>query len=112
MSFLACTQGVGRPTLSSYRRYRYRSNSNLRLVIPTIVYDTLFHPLVERVKSRMVVLADQGFHAAEGDLPNPKLCPRRSWNDRMLVETVLAMMTLVSGLKHVQYRYEERKPSK
>jgi len=55
----------------------FRSNSSLRLIISTIVYDTLFHPSVERVKSRMVVLADKEFLAAKGDLPNPKLCPRR-----------------------------------
>ena len=53
----------------------------------------------------MVVLADQGFHAAAGEPPNLKLCPRGQWNNRMLVETVLAMMTLVSHLKHVRHRY-------
>lgn len=72
---------------------------------PANVYDTLFHPLVEMVKSRMVVLADQGFHAAEGDPPNLQICPRGQWNDRMLVETVLSMMTLVSHLKHVRHRF-------
>jgi len=66
--------------------------------------NTLFHPLVEMVKSRMVVLADHGFHAAEGDPPNLKIGQRGQWNDRMLVETVLSMMTLVSHLKHVRHR--------
>ena len=68
------------------------------------VYDTLFHPLVERVKSRTVVLADQSFQAAAGDPPNLKLCRRGQWNDRMRVETVLSSMTVVSHLKHVQHR--------
>ena len=68
------------------------------------VYDTLFHPLVAMVKSRMVVLADHGFHAAAGDPPNLKICQRGQWNDRMVVETVLSMMTLVSHLKHVRHR--------
>lgn len=71
---------------------------------PATVYDTLFHPLVERVKSRRVVLADHGFHAAAGAPPNLKICQRGQWNDRMLVETVLALMTLVSHLKHVMHR--------
>src|SRR5512143_1925641 len=71
---------------------------------PANGYDTLFHPLVEMVKSRMVVLADQSFHAAVGDPPNLKLCRRGQWNDRMRVETVLSMMTLVSHLKHVRHR--------
>jgi hypothetical protein len=71
---------------------------------PANVYDTLFHPLVEMVKSRMVVLADQSFHAAAGDPPNLKLCQRGQWNDRMLVETVLSIMTVVSRLKQVRHR--------
>ena len=70
---------------------------------PAQVYDTLFHPLVEMVKSRMVVLADQSFHAAAGDPPNLKLCQRAQWNDRMLVETVLSIMTVVSRLKQVRH---------
>jgi hypothetical protein len=71
---------------------------------PAYVYDTLFHPLVERVKSRMVVLADQSFQAAAGDPPNLKLCRRGPWNDRRRVETVLFSMTVVSHLKHVRHR--------
>src|SRR5512146_652100 len=44
------------------------------------------------------------FHAAAGDPPNLKICQRGQWNDRMLVETVLSMRTLVSHLKHVRHR--------
>ena len=43
----------------------------------------------------MIVLSDTGFHAAEGDPTNLKLCQRGEWQDRMLVETVLSMLTLV-----------------
>src|SRR5512143_2342665 len=83
--------------------------SNHRLIVgwscgPAHVYDALFHPLIEMVKSRMVVLADQSFHAAAGDPPNLKLCRRGQWNDRMWVETVLSMMTVVSHRKHVRHR--------
>ena len=42
----------------------------------------------------MIVLSDTGFHAAEGDPANLKLCQRGEWQDRMLVETVLSMLTL------------------
>jgi len=52
----------------------------------------------------MVVLADQSFHAAQGDPPNRKLGRRGQWNDRMLVETVLSIMTVVSHLKPVRHR--------
>lgn len=41
---------------------------------------------------------------AEGDPPNLKSCPQGQGNDRMRVETVLSMMTLVSHLKHVRHR--------
>ena len=45
----------------------------------------------------MIVLSDTAFHAAEGDPANLKLCQRGEWQDRMLVETVLAMLTVVAG---------------
>jgi len=47
----------------------------------------------------MIVLSDTGFHAAEGDPTNLKLCQRGEWEDRMLVETVLSMLTLVCHVK-------------
>jgi hypothetical protein len=47
----------------------------------------------------MIVLSDTAFHAAEGDPANLKLCQRGEWEDRMLVETVLSMLTLVCHFK-------------
>lgn len=58
-------------------------------------HDTWFHPLIQRFEDRMIILADTGFHAAEGDPPNLKFCPRGAWNDRMLIETVFSMLTLI-----------------
>jgi hypothetical protein len=55
-------------------------------------------------EERMIVLSDTGFHAAEGDPSNLKLCPRGEWEDRMLVETVLSMLTLVCHFKKVMHR--------
>jgi hypothetical protein len=52
----------------------------------------------------MIVLSDTAFHAAEGDPANLKLCQRGEWEDRMLVETVLSMLTLVCHLKKVMHR--------
>ena len=52
----------------------------------------------------MIVLSDTGFHAAEGDPANLKLCQHGAWEDRMLVETVLSMLTLVCHLKKVMHR--------
>ena len=52
----------------------------------------------------MIVLSDIAFHAAAGDPTNLKLCPRGEWQDRMLVETVLSMLTLVCHHKKVMHR--------
>jgi len=41
---------------------------------------------------------------AEGDPANLKLCQRGEWQDRMLVETVLSMLTLVCHFKKVMHR--------
>jgi hypothetical protein len=68
------------------------------------VADNTFQWLVRQVEERMIVLSDTGFHAAEGDPVNLKLCQRGEWQDRMLVETVLSMLTLVCHLKKVMHR--------
>jgi hypothetical protein len=49
----------------------------------------------------MIVLSNTGFHTAAGDPRSLQLCPRGEWQDRMLVETVLAMLTLVCHYKKV-----------
>ena len=51
-----------------------------------------------------MVLSDTGFHAAEGDPANLTRCQRGAWQDRMLVETVLSMLTLVCHCKQVMHR--------
>src|SRR5215813_2751298 len=68
------------------------------------VPDNTFQWLIQQVDGRMIVLSDTGFHAAEGDPANLKLCQRGEWEDRMLVETVLSMLTLVCHLKKVMHR--------
>src|SRR6266446_1407999 len=68
------------------------------------VADNTFQGLMRQFEERMIVLSDTGFHAAEGDPTNLKLCPRGEWQDRMLVETVLSMLTLVCPLKQVMHR--------
>ena len=58
------------------------------------VADNTFQWLIRQVDGRMIVLSDTAFHAAEGDPSNLKLCQRGEWEERMLVETVLSMLTL------------------
>src|SRR5437879_4617788 len=68
------------------------------------VADNTFQWLVRQCEDQMIVLSDTAFHAAEGDPSNLKLCPRGEWEDRMLVETVLSMLTLVCHFKKVMHR--------
>src|ERR1700745_2881216 len=49
------------------------------------VADNTFQWLIQQVDGRMIVLSDTGFHAAEGDPSNLKLCPRGGGQDRWLV---------------------------
>jgi hypothetical protein len=68
------------------------------------VSDIHFQPLVRRFEDEMIVLADTGFHAQEGDPKNLKVCRPKTWPVRMVIETVLSMLTLVSHFKHVMHR--------
>jgi hypothetical protein len=68
------------------------------------VHDQSFLPLIEPWVEQTIVLADTGFAAAKGIPTNLKLCPRGTWNARMLVETTLSLVTLVFGLKKVFHR--------
>ena len=63
------------------------------------VADNTFQWLIRQVEEQMIVLSDTAFHAAAGDPANLKLCQRGEWEDRMLVETVLSMLTLVCHFK-------------
>ncbi len=68
------------------------------------VADNTFQPLVRQFEDQMVVFGDTGLHAAAGDPSNLKVCQRGEWNDRMVIETVLSMLTLVSHFKKVMHR--------
>ncbi|MCX6032497.1 MAG: transposase [Chloroflexi bacterium] len=68
------------------------------------VADNTFQPLVKQFEDQMVVFADTGLHAATDDPQNLKICHRGEHNERMLVETVLSMLTLVCHFKKVMHR--------
>lgn len=68
------------------------------------VHDQVFLPLVEALEDHSIVLADTGFNDADGIPANLKLCPRGTWNERMLVETALSLVTTVCHLKKVFHR--------
>lgn len=71
------------------------------------VYDAVFQPLVAQFQDVMIVLTDSSFHAKAGDPPNMKVCPRGTWNVRMVIETVLSMLTTVCHFKKVAHRVWE-----
>jgi hypothetical protein len=68
------------------------------------VPDNTFQWLIRQFEERMIVLSDTAFHAAAGDPANLKLCRRGEWEDRILVETVLSMLTVVCHFKKVAHR--------
>jgi hypothetical protein len=68
------------------------------------VADNTFQWLIRQFDERMIVLSDTAFHAAEGDPANLKLCRRGEWEERILIETVLSMLTLVCHFKKVMHR--------
>jgi hypothetical protein len=71
------------------------------------VADITFQPIVRQVQDQMIVFSDTGFHAKQGDPPNLKVCPAYHWNDRMLIETVLSMCTVVNHFKKLAHRVWE-----
>ena len=68
------------------------------------VHDQVFLPLVKRYEEESIVLADVGFNSAQGIPNNLKLCRRGTWNERMVVETALSLVTMVCHLKKVFHR--------
>jgi hypothetical protein len=68
------------------------------------VSDTHFQSLAQSFQDQMVILVDSGFHAKAGDPSNLKLCRGGEWNERMMVETVLSMLTLVCHFKKLTHR--------
>ena len=68
------------------------------------VADNTFHDLIADFQDQMVILTDMAFHRAEGDPPNQKACKRGTWNVRMVVETVLSLLTRFCDLKHASQR--------
>ncbi len=69
------------------------------------VYDgSSFQHLVDDVAEVMLVFSDPHFRK-EGWYPaNLKICPKGTWNDRMMIETVLSMMTTICHFKKVGHR--------
>ena len=68
------------------------------------MHDQIFLPLIEPWVGETIVLADSGFAAAVRTPPDLKLCWRDTWNELMLVEATLSLMTMVCRVKFVFHR--------
>lgn len=66
--------------------------------------DQAFFVLLDILPADCRVLVDGGFRRAGGVPDNVILCQRGEHNERMIVETVLSLLTRVFGLKHVLHR--------
>lgn len=52
----------------------------------------------------MIVLSDNGFNAKKDNPKNLKICRKRTWNERMVIETVFSMLTIINHFKQVKHR--------
>ncbi len=69
------------------------------------VYDgSAFQEIAERNAARMVLFSDEGFVKQDWHPENVRICQRGEWNTRMIIETVLSMLTLVCHFKKVMHR--------
>ena len=68
------------------------------------MHDQTFLPLLKPFAEQTIVLADTGFQSTAGAPANLKLCRRGDWNDRMLIETVFSLVTMVCHLKKAFHR--------
>src|SRR5690606_41959109 len=68
-------------------------------------YTTLFRSfrhLAHRFDGTTITLSDYGFRKRNEEPRNLKFCFHKSWGERMLVETMLSMVTRVCRLKHLR----------
>jgi hypothetical protein len=65
--------------------------------------DQRFVKVAAPFAERTITLADAGFNAVDRPA-NLKLCPRGTWNERMLVETVFSLVHRVCRLKYLWHR--------
>ena len=69
------------------------------------VYDgSAFQEIAERNAARMVLFSDEGFVKQDWHPDNVRIYQRGEWNTRMIIETVLSMLTLVCHFKKVMHR--------
>ena len=66
--------------------------------------DKDFNPFAQPFAGQTIVLTDWGFRDANGAPEHLKICKKGSWNERMVVETVFSMLTVICHLKKIHNR--------
>ena len=73
--------------------------------------DQDFNSLVAALDGQTITLSDLGFRCAEGAPDNLKVCAKRTWNARMIVETSFSMITVVCGAKKLFHQLHPEAPA-
>lgn len=63
-----------------------------------------FQHLVDKFRHDCVIFADMGFAKVDWHPTNLRLCKRGEWNVRMVIETVLSMLTYICQFKHMAHK--------
>ena len=69
-------------------------------------HDQHFRHVAHQFDEQTIALSDFGFYKADEPARNLKFCAHKTWNQRMLVETMLSLVTRVCRLKHLLHRVE------
>jgi hypothetical protein len=69
-------------------------------------HDQHFRHMAHQFDEQTIVLSDFGFKKVGEAARNLKFCGHKTWGERMLVETMLSLVTRVCRLKHLFHRVE------
>ena len=72
--------------------------------LPMNAHDRQFNDEIEKLNGQTISLSDLGFRCADGVPENLKLCEKNTWNERMIVETVFSLLTVVCDMKKIFHR--------
>lgn len=72
--------------------------------LPMNAHDQDFNTQIEQLAGHTITLTDLGFRCKDGLPDNLKLCPKGTWNERMLVETAFSLLTVVCHMKKLFHR--------
>jgi hypothetical protein len=69
-------------------------------------HDQHFRPVAHQFDEATIALSDFGFYKADEPARNLKFCAHKTWNERMIVETMFSLVTRVCRLKHLFHRVQ------